>query len=190
MEINYSVLSLAFRFYARSLQFPFDEQTHEYQHLFREMEKQVITDIDEEFAAKILDVLNYYQGEEMSSMQAEYSRLFAYSQSDIPLVPLFSSHYISPEKRDKLVDALIDSAIPIDVTDDVDSIQNILDYFAYLLEEGLEQEMDDFFYDYIDIIVPAFCANLYQGTIINFYKEVAKGLNSMIQELRPSQAES
>jgi TorA maturation chaperone TorD len=187
MHYDYAVLALVFRFYSRALQFPFEEITHEYQHLFREMEKQVQNDLDEEVAAKVLDIINYYQGEEMSSLQGEFSRLFAFNQGEKPIVPVFADSFIKGPRKDALIELLEESGLPMDDDFDPDTIQNVLEYFAILLEEGQEEQMDVFFQDYIDVILPRFCEYLYQGTILNFYKELAKGLNSLVQILRPTQ---
>jgi len=189
MHYDFPVLALVFRFYSRALQFPFEEITHEYQHLFREMEKQVQTDLDEEVAAKVLDIINYFQGEEMSSLQGEYSRLFAFNEGGSPLVPVFGGVFISPDDRENLIKLLEESGLPIDDDLEQDTIQNILEYFAFVLEEGREGEMDIFFTKYIDVILPPFSEHLYQGTILNFYKELAGGLNSLVEVLRPTQSD-
>jgi TorA maturation chaperone TorD len=189
VEINFKILSLAFRFYARSLQFPFDELTHEYQHLFREMEKNVASEFDEEIAGSILDIINYYQGEEMSALQAEYSRVFSFTEGEVPMVPMFSKDYLPPAQRDDLIETFHESAIFLDMETDADSIQNILDYFAILLEEENFDEIDRFLQTVIHPVMRDFCSYLYQSTVLNFYKELAKGLNALVQNLLPPESD-
>jgi TorA maturation chaperone TorD len=79
--------------------------------------------------------------------------------------------------------------IPFDKEPEVDTIQNILEYFSLLIEEEDESGMDDFFNEIIEPVIPAFCSHLYQGTVLNFYKELAKGLNALVQQLRPPENE-
>ncbi|MGD9489495.1 MAG: hypothetical protein AB7W47_15860 [Calditrichaceae bacterium] len=179
-EFNKEVLSLSFRFYSKALSFPYDELTHEFQYLFREMEKMVESDLDNLIAAKVLDVINSYQGEEMSALQTEYSRLFSHNETEAPLISIQLTDFLSNSKHDELMDFLLESVIPIDLDEYPDTVMNVLDYFSSIIGEESEEILNEFLEKFIAAGIPAFSEQVYKGSNLNFYKEIARGLNEMI----------
>lgn len=179
-DFNREVLSLSFRFYSKALSFPYDELTHEFQYLFREMEKMVESDLDNLIASKVLDVINSYQGEEMSALQTEYSRLFSHNETEKPFISIQLSDYLSASKYDKLMDFLTESVIPIDLDEYPDTVMNVLDYFSSIVGEESDDIPDEFFEQFIVPGIPVFSEQVYKGGNLNFYKEIARGLNELI----------
>ncbi|MGD9899834.1 MAG: hypothetical protein AB7T22_11985 [Calditrichaceae bacterium] len=179
-EFNKDVLSLSFRFYSKALSFPYDELTHEFQYLFREMEKMVDSDLDNLIAAKVLDVINSYQGEEMSALQTEYSRLFSHNETEKPLISIQLTDFISSSKYDALMNFLTDSIVPIDLEEYPDTVMNVLDYFSSIIGEEPDEMVVDFFNQFIAAGIPPFSEQVYKGSNLNFYKEIARALNEMI----------
>ena len=173
------LVSLAARFYARALIYPYDELTHEFQHLFREMEKYIHTDIDNTLAGKVLDVINFYQGEEMSALQAEFTRLFTPVEDQDPMVSQYLSDFSLTMNSGELNDRLYDSALMLDFQEAPDSISNVLDYFSTLLEEA-PAEAEEVYESFLKKALPVFNEKVFNGTTLNFYKELAKGLNELI----------
>ena len=139
-DFSKPILSMAFRFYAKALGFPFDEMTHEFQYIFREMEKYCETEYDMAITSKILDIINFYQGEEQLSLNGEYSRLFSFIENEEPRVPINTLSYNENIDMDKLYDLFEDSGILFDLTEDIDNFQNLLDYFSNLLIINVEDE--------------------------------------------------
>ncbi|MBN2424611.1 MAG: molecular chaperone TorD family protein [Calditrichaceae bacterium] len=181
-EFNPQVLSIAFRFYSRVILFPYDELTHEFQHMLREMEKNIETDIDNTVASNILDIINFYQAEDMSSLQAEYARLFALTEESKPPVPVTLRDLKPSLDIDLLRDLLYDTGMVLDQEDNPDSLVNIMDYQAFLLEENL-QEAESFMDQYIKPFLSDWCGRLYRESTLDFYREAAKGLIEMIRLL-------
>jgi TorA maturation chaperone TorD len=181
LEFNNIMLGLAFRFYARGLQFPYDELTHELQHMLREAEKLIITPLDNTVAAQMLDVLNYYQGEAMVDLQSEYGRLFSASDNPQPPISLFWDDHNPKGDFERLLDDLEQSPLAFDQTDlSPDTIPNLLDYFAWLLEEN-DPAGIDFFSSYLQPTIPVFTEAIYKMTVITYYRELARGLNNLLQ---------
>jgi len=180
-EFNNALLGLAFRFYARSLQFPYDELTHELQHLLRDAEKLIITPLDNTVAAQMLDVLNHYQGEAMIDLQSEYSRLFSTGNNQQPLISLFWDDHNPKGDLERLLEDLEQSPLSFDHTDlSPDTIPNLLDYFAWLLEEN-DADGIDFFETYLQPTIPLFTEAVYRIAVVTYYREMAKGLNNLLQ---------
>ncbi len=178
-DFNSTTISLAFRFYARALVYPYDELTHEFQHLFREMEKHIRTEVDNTVAAKVLDVLNYYQGEEMGALQAEFTRLFTSTFDASPVIPLHIAD-IAPEiDLVALNDILLESPLYMQLEDHPDSVPQVLDYFSSVLLEEPESA-EQFFSEFLKPSLPRLNERIYKGTSLNFYKEVARGLNELV----------
>ncbi len=173
------LVSLAARFYSRALRYPYDELTHEFQHLFREMEKYISTHIDNTITTRVLDVLNFYQGEEMRDLQAEFTRLFTPVENQEPLVSRYLSDFSVSMDSNDLQDRLYESALMLDVEEAPDSVCNVLDYFSALVEEAPE-EAEEVYEAFLKKSIPAFNENMFNGTTLNFYKELAKGLNELI----------
>ena len=173
------LVSLAARFYSRALRYPYDELTHELQHLFREMEKNIGTEIDNTVASKVLDVINFYQGEEMSALQAEFTRLFTPVEGQDPLVSQYLSDFSVSMDSGELADRLFESALLLDFDEAPDSVCNVLDYFSALLDEA-PGDAEEVYEAFLKKSVPAFNEKVFKGTTLNFYKELAKGLNELI----------
>ena len=183
-DFNRQTVSLAHRFYARSLAFPYDELTHELQHLFREIEKNIESDIDNTIASRILDVINFYQGEELSALHAEYARLFSYVREEEPLIPLQLSQLTTTIDQNRLVDEIINSTSMFGVEEAHDAIPNVLDLFSSYIEMEDERAIESFFDSFIITSVPVFCEQVYRISNLNFYKEIAKGLNELVYLLK------
>ena len=176
---NTTAISLAFRFYARALIYPYDELTHEFQYLFREMEKNIRDEVDNTIAAKALDVLNSYQGEEMSALQAEFTRMFSPEPGAEPFIPLHLAD-IAPEiDVVALNDILIESPLYMQLEDHPDSIPQVLDYFSSLLMEEPEAA-ESFFTRFLKPALPKLNERIYKGSSLNFYREMARGLNELV----------
>ncbi len=182
-EFNNEVWSLIFRFYARVLAFPYDELTHELQHLFRQIEIYVETDIDTTGANTVLDILNYYQGEEMQDLQAEYARLFSPVNARKPFISLRLSEIAPHTDQYGLMDHLYESSLFIEMEDYPDSITNVLEYFSSLLLENDAEATEDFYNKYIKTVLPILGQQIYQGTNLSFYKAFARGLSEIVQLL-------
>ena len=183
-DFDRQTIGLALRFYARSLAFPYDELTHELQHLFREIEKNIDTDIDNTVASRILDVINFYQGEDLSALHAEYARLFSYVRDEEPLIPLQLSRLTDNINQQKLTDEIVNSTSMFGVEDAHDAIPNVLDLFSSYIEMEDEQTIESFFNSFIITGVPAFCEQVYRASNLNFYNEIAKGLNELVYLLK------
>jgi TorA maturation chaperone TorD len=179
-DFNRQTIGLAFRFYARSLAFPYDELTHELQHLFREIEKNIDSDIENTVAAQILDVINLYQGEELVALHAEYAHLFSYVRDEEPLISLQLSQLTSNIDQQKLMDEIVNSTSMFGVEDAHDAIPNVLDLFSSYIEMEDEQTIESFFNAFIITGIPIFCEQFYRAANLSFYKEMAKGLNELV----------
>ncbi len=179
-DFNRQTIGMALRFYARGLSFPYDELIHELHHLFREIEKSIDTDIDNTVALRILDVINFYQGEEMSALHVEYARLFSYVREEEPLIPIQLSQLTTNIDQARLMNEIVNSTSMFGVEEAHDAIPNVLDLFSSYIEMEDEQYVESFFDSFLSNGIPVFCEQLYQATNLNFYKEVAKGLNELV----------
>lgn len=164
-----------FRFYSKCLAAPYDELGFELQHIFRQMEISSQNELDEQLAAHCLDILNYYQGEDTSSLQAEFTRIFSHIEGEAPLVSIRFTDYGDKERAQDILDEMYDSMLEISYDESPDSLINFLDYYSYLSETG---EVVDALATFSMIFVP-FCKKFYTAANINFYKEVAKGLSEL-----------
>ncbi|MBD3225377.1 MAG: hypothetical protein GF313_11640 [Caldithrix sp.] len=181
-EINPTLLSHAFRFYARVLSYPYEELRHEFHHLLREIELNIQTQVDNTIASHILDIVNVYQGEEMRDLQGEYVRMFSHAEEELPLVSLRISDLQPGTDILELMDHMHESGLFLDSEGDLDSMINVLDYFSSLLSTFDEvHELDHFYALYIQSTLPQLAGKLYRETSINFYKECAKAFTSTIQ---------
>lgn len=178
-DFSPQLVSLAFRFYSRTLMYPYDELTHELQYLFREMEKNIQTDNDNTIASNILDIINFYQGEDMMALQAEFTRMFTPVEGTHAFIPVQISELVPGLDTNDLVDNLYESPLMLSLEDNPDSVPNVLDYFAGIIEAE-DEDIETFFATYIQPAIPVFNEQVYRGSTQNFYKEVAKGLNELI----------
>ena len=164
-----------FRFYSKCIAAPYGELGFELQHIFRQMEITSQNELDEQMAAHCLDILNYFQGEELSALQAEFSRMFSHIEGETPLVSIRFTDYGNFEDVQKIMDDIYDSMLEVSYDESPDSLINFLDYFSYLSEAG---EVVNVLNVFTMVIFP-FSEQFYNASNINFYKEVAKGLNEL-----------
>ena len=164
-----------FRFYSKSLTFPYTELGFELQHLFRQMEILCRNELEEQLASHALEILNYFQGEDMSSLQAEYSRMFSHVEGDEPLLAIHFTEYGDAGDADHILDHLFDSSFDLSYDEAPNSIINLLDYYCYLADgDEIVGHLKEF-----SSILEDFSKKLYDVSNINFYKELAKGLNEL-----------
>ncbi|NOX87909.1 MAG: hypothetical protein GXO77_02710 [Calditrichaeota bacterium] len=180
-KFNRAALSNAFSFYARGLMYPYDELTHELQHIFRQVEKNIENAFDNTVASRILDIVNYYQGEEMKTMQAEYTRLFTSIKDKPPVIPLQLGNWVSQQDLTDLEERLFDVGVTVYSGEFPDFIAHVLEYFASILPYEEEVWIEDFFHKFLQKPIPSLCKAIYQKTTLGFYKEIAKGLHDLIQ---------
>ena len=183
IEIDKQMLSLSMRFYARALMYPYDELTYEFQSLYREMEKYISSDADNTLAAKVLDVINFYQGEEMLTMQSEYVRLFTPREEEPPFISLGIQDLAPGIDISNLMTELEDSALFAEIEDEPELILNVLEHFSSLLEYETDEKVESFYELFLKPSLPKLAELVYNGTTLNFYKEYAKGLSEMVQLL-------
>lgn len=183
IEINREILSLAMRFYSRALMYPYDEQTHEFQHLFRELEKSIETDADNTIAAKVLDVINFYQGEDMITLQSEYVRLFTPRDDQAPFISMHIQDLNPNVDIDVLLDELQQDALFEEVEDEPELMPYIMEHFSSILEYEEYELLEKFYELYLKETLPVLARAVYNGSNINFYKEFSKGLNEIVELL-------
>ncbi len=166
---------LLFRFYARCLMFPYDEMGQELHYLFRQLEKQAAEPIEMQLAGRALEVINFYQGEEMSALQAEYGRLFSIKENENPMVELNFSPYTAPMKGEDFLDRIYASDMQVSFDEAPESMLNFIGFFAYDADTLTDPEYRKLFVE----IVNGFSRELSDKTILNFYKEISRGLNEL-----------
>jgi len=181
MDIDKSVLSLALRFYARGLTYPYDEQTHEFQHIFREMERFAQSEVDSAIANKVLDVINFYQGEDMITLQSEYVRMFTAREGAEPLIPLSVEQLVPEIPLDDLLDHLHESGMLPELAEDPELFTFILEHFSSLLDYAEDRDIETFYSLYLKQSIPVLAEKIFHGANINFYKEYARGLGELVQ---------
>ena len=164
-----------FRFYSKCLAAPYGELGLELQHIFRQMEISSQNELDEQMAAHCLDILNYFQGEELSALQAEFSRMFSHIEGEEPLISIRFTDYGDTEEVQRVMDDIYDAMLEVSYDESPDSLINFLDYFSFLSEEG---EVITALPQFTQVMVP-FSEKFYKVSNINFYKEIAKGLNEL-----------
>ena len=164
-----------FRFYSKSLAPPYGELGLELQHIFRQMEITSQNELDEQIAAHCLDILNYFQGEELSALQAEFSRMFSHIEGEDPLISIRFIDYGDAEQVQNIMDDIYDAMLEVSYDESPDSLINFLDYFSFLSESGEIIAALPVFTQ----VMADFSGKFYNISNINFYKEVAKGLNEL-----------
>jgi len=184
-----SITSSIMLFYAKCLVYPYDEMNYELQHLFRIIEREEVGDDQIEYIEQVLSVINVYQGEEIRDLREEYVSLFTFNETGQPLCPMMASDFnrfkmikYDPWEAEELI---LDSGIPINMDEPVDSVINYLEYFSLLCEEALSGSLDTdkihiFFEHHIINWIPIFCDTLYKRASLNFFKEVAFGLKNYL----------
>jgi nitrate reductase assembly molybdenum cofactor insertion protein NarJ len=164
-----------FRFYSKSLAPPYNELGLELLHIFRQMEIACQDELHEQLAAHCLDILNFFQGEDMSTLQGEYTRMFSYTEGEEPAVSIRFTSYGDPQAGFELMEKMYDSLLEISYDESPDSIINFLDFYSYLSEN---ENVADYMEKFIGVAA-AFSRHLNQAANINFYREVATGLNEL-----------
>ncbi len=180
-KFNRTALSEAFSFYARALTYPYDELTHELQNLFRQIEKNIENEYDNTVAVRILDVVNYYQGEEMKELQTEYTRLFTQRGENKPMITLHLGEWLKEHTLEELEERLFEVGVSVYSSEYPDFISHVLEYFASILAYEDETWIEDFYQNFLKKPIPLLCQTIYKETNLNFYKECAKGLHDLIQ---------
>ncbi len=166
-----------FRFYSKCLTFPYEELRLELQHIFRQLEIYNQSEIDEQLTGNTLDVINYLQGEDVSAIQAEYTRMFTHDEGTAPVVSMLFTDYGNIGQTERILDEMYENLVDVSYDESPDSVPNMLEYYSLLAETDIENEALKVFNT---IIVP-FCKQLNTHTTLSFYKEVAKGLNELAE---------
>ncbi len=164
-----------FRFYSKCLTFPYEELRLELQHIFRQLEINNRNEMEEHLAAHALEILNYFQGEDMSALQAEFTRMFTHDEDQDPLVSILFTDYGRGENTEHILDAMYENLVDISFDESPDSIPNLMEYYSLLAES---EEINNAVKDFSSIIAP-FSQKLLPGTTLGFYKEVSKGLSEI-----------
>jgi TorA maturation chaperone TorD len=184
----YPQTPLFLRFYARCFIYPYEEMGYELQHLFREIERGEIDADEYPHLEQVLNVINHYQGEDLKDIRDNYVALFSEWEGGQSSCSLLASHFIKSlginYDPETFIDLLIDSDIPIDPEDSMDSIVNYLEYFSILCDDQDESPEENshtnFYSNHIMVWVPHFCDRLFRASNVSFYKEVAMGLNEFL----------
>jgi TorA maturation chaperone TorD len=181
---------LFLRFYARCFLYPYEEMGYELQHHFRQLERGEIIEEEILHLEQVLNIINNYQGEEIKSLRENYVSLFTRWEGHEPDCPMLASNFMEGLGKSydsgPFIDDLLDSGIPVNPEEEMDSIVNYLEYLSVFCEGDLKplsiEELSDFQNKHIFSWIPMFCDVLYQASQISFYKEVATGLkNYLIQ---------
>lgn len=177
------------RFYAKCFIYPYEEMNYELQHLFRMIERMNICDDELTHVDQILIIINSYQGEEIKIIRGDYAILFSHLPDKVPLCPMVASEFLANFAKhydlDIIDDLLLNSGIPINPDEPLDSIINYLEYLSLLCEEIyldgiIEIDFDKFMHQHILNWIPLFCDILYKATSLNFYREVSTGLKNYL----------
>jgi len=182
---------LFLRFYSRCFLYPYDEMGYEFQHYFRLLERGEIIEDEIPHLEQVLNIINNYQGEEIKSLRENYVSLFTRWEGHEPDCPLLASNFMEAFGKSydssPFIDDLLESGIPINPEEDLDSIVNYLEYLSVFCEGDLKplsgEELSDFHNKHIISWIPIFCDVLYRTSQISFYKEVAAGLKDYLIQI-------
>ncbi len=180
ITIDKQLLNKVILFYARALTYPYDEQTHEFHHLFREAEKMISSDADNTLAAKLLDIINFYQGEDMITLQSEYVRMFTPRDNEPPFISLNILDLDLGVDLTELLGELEEGLLFAEIDEEPEVITNVMEHFATLLEYEDDERIERFYKSYLKTPLQALAKKVYAGAGINFYKEFSKGLGEMV----------
>ncbi len=183
IAIDKQLLNRVFLFYARALTYPYDEQTHEFHYLFREAEKMITSDADNTLAAKLLDVINFYQGEDMITLQSEYVRMFTPRDNETPFISLHLLDLDPAIETSGLLDELEQGVLFAEIDEEPEIITNVMEHFSALLEDEDNLRIEEFYKNYLKVPLQQLADKVYAGAGINFYKEFAKGISEMVSLL-------
>ena len=132
---------LFLRFYARCFLYPYDEMGYELQHLFRQLEQGEINENEVPHLEQVLNIINSYQGEEIKILRENYVSLFAQWEGHKPDCPLLASDFMQGFGKtydsSPFIEDLLDSGIPVNPEEEMDSIVNHLEYLSVLCEGDL-----------------------------------------------------
>jgi TorA maturation chaperone TorD len=187
-----SLTPLFLRFYARCFLYPYEELGYELQHHFRQLERGEIKEQEISHLEQVLNIINSYQGEEIKVLRDNYVSLFTQWEGHQPECPLLASDFMQGfgEVYDSssFIDHLLDSELPVNQEEEMDSIVNHLEYLSILCEDNPGPEssvgFSNFQNRHISPWIPLFCDVLYRVSQISFYKEVATGLKDYLTEIK------
>jgi TorA maturation chaperone TorD len=182
---------LFLRFYSRCFLYPYEEMGYEFQHYFRQLERGEIFEEEIPHLEQVLNIINNYQGEDIKSLRENYVSLFTRWEGHEPDCPLLASHFMAGFGKSydsgPFIDDLLDSGIPVNLDEDLDSIINYLEYLSVFCESDQKplsvEEFSEFHNQHIISWIPMFCDLLYRTSHISFYKEVATGLKDYLIQL-------
>ena len=157
--------------------------------MYRQLERENLTDEDYPYLEQVLNVVNNYQGEELKSLRDTYLYLFGRVEGEQPACPCFAGEFSRilnlRYNADLFIDRLMDSDLLFDTEEPLDSIIYYLEYLSLLYESLTETDMNSFKKfnnQHIFSWIPAFCDRLLRTSQISFYKEVALGLGEFLLE--------
>ena len=180
IAIDKQLLNRVILFYTRALTYPYDEQTHEFHYLFREAEKMITSDADNTLAAKLLDIINFYQGEDMITLQSEYVRMFTPRDNEPPFISLHLLDLDPTIEISGLLEELEQGVLFAEIDEEPEIITNAMEHFSSLLEYEDDLRLEEFYKNYLKIPLQRLAEKVYAGAGINFYKEFSKGLSELI----------
>jgi TorA maturation chaperone TorD len=187
--------ALFLRFYARCFMYPYEEMGYELQHLFRQLERGGFSEDEYSHLDQILNIINSYQGEEIKTLRENYVMLFSQWEGGKSLCPLIATDFchrfnINYDSA-SFVDDLLDSGIPVNPEEPLDSIINYLEHFSLLCDLTQTALSSDELVFYINTHlyswIPFFCDLLYRAGQISFYKELSLGLKSFLLQFSSNQ---
>ena len=186
-QIIRPAIPLFLRFYARCFAFPYEEMGYELQHMFRQIEREELTDDDYPHLEQVLNIVNNFQGEELKSIRDNYLYLFGRVEGERPVCSCFSEEFTRVVgiryDADPFINILLESALPIDREEPLDSIIYYLEYLSIRHDTDTESDfpaINRFMDQHILSWIPAFCDRLLQSSQISLYKEVAVGLSELL----------
>ncbi len=176
---------LILRFYARCLVFPYDEMNYELQYMFRMAERSEIDSEEAVHVEQMLNVVNQLQGEETKELRDDFVFMFTDTSSGRVLCPIYAGDFLAQFARrydfSGLEDICYEHGFLSDSDEPMDNIVNLLDVFAFLCEQQVDEELlDSVFEEHIQSWIPTFCDSVYKASNINYYREVASGLREYI----------
>lgn len=175
------------RFYAKCFVFPYDEMQYELQHYFRVIERDSENADELLHVDQILNVVNMYQGMELKELREEYVTLFSGDAQCPLLAGDFAAKFSIRYDSEVFLDLIIDSDIPVNPDEPIDSISNYLEYLSILSEDLSDTREESlsaiFMREHVIPWVFPFCEVLFRISNISFYREAAAGLNEYLSWL-------
>ena len=179
---------LFLRFFARCFLFPYEEMGYELQHMFRQIERGALSEDEYDHLDQVLNIINHYQGEDIQNLRQDYVVLFSLFEGKKPLCPLIASDFMQSfgqrYEPAPFLDELLDSGIPVNPDEPMDSIVNYLEFFSLLCEYPDQpvgiMELNELVEKHIIAWIPSFTDILYKSSNAAFYKELATGLKNYL----------